>query len=280
MTAIRPDQLEAVAARIPDAGQANALSDVGQVAAAQYGDGALRCQLLQSLGGTVDKNGRIRIRDDFGQGAVEVEAHDRPPTVHDRAQLTIGLQCVRQLRHALVAGAHLYLGEVGNHHVGAVLEEVVGMSGPVDANDECEPAVAACLDSGLGVLDDHGPLRGRAQSAGGLHQDGWVGLTRQPESFGDHAVHPDREQVAESGRVEDLFAVAARRIDGGRNPGFGQLADQCDSRLEHGHPGIHPLEEPLLLAVAESAHRVLGEVGRSPGGSEIPREARKSDTPS
>ncbi len=94
-----------------------------------------------------------------------------------------------------------------------------------------KPAVAARLHSGLGVLDDDGALRSRAQSVGGCQQDRGVGLAGQPEGLGDHAVDADGEEVAESGRLQDLFAVAAGRVDGRRDPGFGQLADEHDCRI-------------------------------------------------
>ena len=126
------------------------------------------------------------------------------------------------------------------------------------------PPLRPASTPGLGVLDDHGPLRNRAQSAGGFQQDGWVGLAGQPEGLGDHAVDADGKEVAESGRLQDVFAVAARRVNGRRNPGFGQLADESDRRLEYGHADVQPLEEDLLLAVAEAAHRVIGAVGRVP----------------
>ena len=126
-------------------GHADAVADVRQIAAAQDGDGAQRRQVLQRLGRAVDERGRIGIRDDLGQGAVEVEAHERLPAADDADQLTVGVQRVRQLRHPLVAGAHGDVGEVGDHDIGTVTLEFVGVSGPVDADDEREAAVACPL---------------------------------------------------------------------------------------------------------------------------------------
>ena len=243
-------------------GQADPVADVCQIAAAQYRDRALRRQVLQGLGRAVDERGRIGIRDDLGQRAVEVETHERLSAIDDADQLAIGVQRVRQLRHAFVTGAHRDIGEVGNHHVGAAAQEFLGMAGAVDADDEREPAVATGL-----APRPRRPRRPR--TAPEPRPACWwppaarrVGLARQPESLGDHAVDADGEQVAESGRLEDVLAVAARRVNGRRNPGFGQLAHQSDRRLEYRHAGVQPLEEDLLLAVAEPAHRVIGAVGR------------------
>ncbi len=210
MAAIGTDHLEAVATGVPDLGKANPVPDVGQITAAQYCDRALRGKLLQCLGGSVDKGRRIRIRDYLGQRAVKVQAHERLSAVDDPDQLTIRVEGIRQLRHALVSGTDLHFGEVGNHHVGAVPQEVVGMPHPIDADDDREPAVTTRLHPRLGVLDDHAPLWSRAQSARRLQQDSRVGLADQPERFCDDAVYPDRKQVAESGRLQSVFAVAAR----------------------------------------------------------------------
>jgi hypothetical protein len=96
----------------------------------------LRCKPIQRIGCAVDKRCRIRIRDDVGQCAVEVQADERLPAVDDADQLTIRVQRVRQLRHGFVPGAHLHIGEVGNYHVGAVREKVFGMTGAVDTDNE------------------------------------------------------------------------------------------------------------------------------------------------
>ena len=155
------------------------------------------------------------------------------------------------------------------------------MPGAVDTDDACEPAVAPRLHPSLGVLDDDGALRSRAQPSGRFQQHSGIGLAGQAESFGVQAVDANGEQVTKSGRLQHVFAVAARRIDGRRDPGFGQRAHQNHRRLENRHTGIEPLEKDLLLAVAEPVHAVIGAVeSGSPGGSAIPRDFRKSATPS
>ena len=62
--AVRCRQLEAVAARVPDAGRADPGTDVGEVAAAQDGHGAHLGDEFERLGGAVDEAGRSRVGDD------------------------------------------------------------------------------------------------------------------------------------------------------------------------------------------------------------------------
>jgi hypothetical protein len=73
------------------------------------------------------------------------------------------------------------------------------VTGPVDADDERKTAAAARFHAGLGILDDHGPLRNRTESASGLQEHSGVGLAREPEILGGHPVDADAEQVAETG---------------------------------------------------------------------------------
>ena len=122
VTAVRADQLEAVASGIPDPGQADAVPDVGQIAAAEYGDGALRREVLQSLGRAGDERGRIGIRDDFRQRAVEIQTHQRPsaPTMPISWPWSPGRWAAVT---SFVAGAYDHIGEVSHHHVGAITQQ-------------------------------------------------------------------------------------------------------------------------------------------------------------
>ena len=97
VTAIGSDQLEAVAAGVPHSGYPDPVPDIRQITATQYGDRALRRQVLQGLRRAVDERGGIGIRDDLGQGAIEVEAHKRLTAGDNADQLTVGVQRVGQL---------------------------------------------------------------------------------------------------------------------------------------------------------------------------------------
>ena len=77
MTSVGSDQLEAMAAGVPDSGYADPVPDICEIAAAQDGHRAMRRQVLQRLCRTVDEPGRVGIRDDLRQGAIEVEAYKR-----------------------------------------------------------------------------------------------------------------------------------------------------------------------------------------------------------
>ena len=71
--AVRFGQLKAMAARVPDARYRHPGADVGEVAAAQYGDGALRRHTFQRLGRSVDEGGGAGIGNDGGQRSVVVD---------------------------------------------------------------------------------------------------------------------------------------------------------------------------------------------------------------
>ena len=151
---------------------------------------------LQGLGRPVDKRRRIGIRNDLGKCAVEVQADERLSASNDADQLTVGVQRVRQGRHAIVAGADRDIAEVGYHDVGASMQQVVGMPASVHADDEREPALAPGLDTGVGIPDEDATLWRRTQCADGFQQDGRV-----------------------------------RLVGRSRDPGFGQLARQKDGRV-------------------------------------------------
>ncbi len=182
--------------------------------------------------------------------------------VHDADQLTVGVQRVGQLRHAFVAGTNGDVAEIGNDAVGTEAQQFVGVAGAIDTDDEPEPAVATGLHAGLGVFDDNRPLHSSAQPAGQFQQHSRIRLARQSKSLGDDTVDAHAEQVAEPGRLEDPLAVAARRVDPGRDPGACEPAYQHDSGLEDRHTAIQRLQEESLLAVAQPEQGVLGAVRR------------------
>ena len=71
--AVRFGQLKAMAARVPDTRYRYPGADVGEVAATQYGDGALRRHAFQRLGRSVDEGGGAGIGNDGGQRSVVVD---------------------------------------------------------------------------------------------------------------------------------------------------------------------------------------------------------------
>ena len=91
MRAVRPRQLEAVAARVPEAGYADPAADIREVTTAQDGHRAHLGDEFQRLGGTVDEPGRTGIRDDGGQRSVVVQEQHRLACAGDADQLTVGL---------------------------------------------------------------------------------------------------------------------------------------------------------------------------------------------
>src|ERR1700692_3965810 len=141
--AVRSRQLKPVAAGVPEPGYVYAGADIRKVATAQDRHGTYRRHEFQRLGRPIDKRGRARIGNDGGQRSVIVEKQHRLSGAGDADQLTIGLQRIRDFRDALVTRANRDVGLVGDHDVGTVARQVVGASGPADADDERESAVAA-----------------------------------------------------------------------------------------------------------------------------------------
>ena len=84
VAAVRARHLEAVAARVPQSGDADPITDVIEAASGQDRDGIERGERCQRLLGAGHQGGRFRIVDDPRQGPVEVE-EDRRPTGGDGA---------------------------------------------------------------------------------------------------------------------------------------------------------------------------------------------------
>ncbi len=150
VAAIRCDQFEAVAAREPQSVDVDPVADIGQVAAADHRYRALCCQRSQRFGGTVDQCCGVRVLDDVGQRAVEVEEHHGSPGRHQFFQLAVDLQGIGDGRHGGVTASHRDLSEVGNHGVGSAGQQFVGVSVPVETNNEAESAVTAGPSHRLG----------------------------------------------------------------------------------------------------------------------------------
>ncbi len=127
--AVRSRQFEPVAARVPEAGDADPVADVGEVATTQDGHRTHPGDVLQRLGGAVDQPGRVGIRDDGGQRPVVVQEQHRLPGAGDADQLAVGGQRVREFRDPPVPGADGDVGQLGEHDVGTAAGELVGGPG-------------------------------------------------------------------------------------------------------------------------------------------------------
>ena len=154
---------------------------VGEVTAGQHRDWTTRGQLPQCLARARGERGRVRIIDDVGQRAVEVEEQRRPSggEAVDQAER---LQRVGQLGHPLVARAHGDVAQIGDNRIGAAVAQRIAVSGPVDTDHQSEPRVARGLDDcGVG-RDDDASARSRRQPVGQLGQgargDGAIDKTR------------------------------------------------------------------------------------------------------
>ena len=234
MCAVRPRQLEPVAACVPDARYAYPAADVREVASAEDGHGAHRRDEFQRLGGAVDEGGRSGIGNDGGQRSVVVEEQHRLSCAGDADQLTVGRQRIREFRDPLVTSADGDVGQVGEHDVGTVVRQVVGTSGPVDTDHERESAVTARRHACGGVLDDDTPLRSRTELTGGFQKHCGIGLFGCPTFAGD-SVDADAEQVVDPGGLQCLPALRARRIGRGSDADALQLPGQVDRRPEERH---------------------------------------------
>ena len=103
------------------------------------------------------------------------------------------------------------LPEVGDDHVGAPLGQGGGLAAPVDPDHHSEPAAAASLHPGEGVLDHRGPGRRHPEPPGGLQEQRRVGLAGQPQPVGLDPVDLGVEQLPQPGRGQHGHHVAAGR---------------------------------------------------------------------
>src|ERR1700732_3171485 len=95
-----------MAACVPETRYRYPGADIGEVAAAQYGDGALCRQAFQRLGRSVDEGGGARIVDDGGQGSVVVEKQHRFSGAQDTDYLAVRQHRIGELRHLPVTRAN------------------------------------------------------------------------------------------------------------------------------------------------------------------------------
>ena len=101
VSAVGPGQLETMTARVPDAGQADPLSDVGQITPAdRIATGHRALSDVSASAAPSASRAESGFFDDLGERAVEVEEHRGLPFGR-QAQ---GLQSVGQLGHPPVAG--------------------------------------------------------------------------------------------------------------------------------------------------------------------------------
>ena len=241
-------------------GRPTRLADVRQIPAAQYRHRAVRRQALQGFDRAVDKRGRVGVRDDLRERPVVVETDERLPAGDNAYQLTVGVEGVWKLRHVFVTLADLDVGKIVDHDVGTACQQLVSITGVVYTDHDREAVFVARLHPGLGVHDEHGPARIRGESARCFEQNGGVGLARKPDYLGEHTVERGGEQILDAGGAQHTPTIVARRVDRRRNAGLLEFSHQIDRRLEPWHGVLQQIEEQVLLAVAEPAHRLLGGV--------------------
>src|ERR1700737_1450281 len=108
-----------MATRVPETRYRNPGADIWKGAATQYGDGALRRQVFQCLGGAGDEGSGAGIGNDGGQGSVVVEKKNRFSRIQDTDYLTVRLHRIREFRYPSVSPANNHGVQVLSHNVGA-----------------------------------------------------------------------------------------------------------------------------------------------------------------
>ena len=257
MRAVRPHQLEAVAACVPETGYADPAADIREVTTAQDGHRTHRGDEFQCLGGTVDEPGRTGIRDDGGQRPVVVQEQHRLACAGDADQLTVRLQCIRKLRDPLVTRANGDIGQVGEHHIGTVRGQRLGTR-PVDADDKCEPAGSGRRHTGGGVLDDDTSLWSYTEPVDYFQKHCGIGVFGRSACAGD-SVDADAEQVVDSGELQRLPALRARRIGRRCDADAAALPGQVDGGPEErraaGQRTIEVEEHRVVVARVDGDRR-------------------------
>ena len=218
--AVGREQLEAVAARVPQAVDVHPVAYVAQVATADDPDGALRGERAQRVGAALDEGRGVGLVDDLRQRAVEVEEHRGPTAGHQLLELAVDLLGVGDGRHGGAAGAHRDPGQIGHHGVGAAGQHLLGVPVEFEPDDEAEAPALAGGDIGRVAAEDGAPNGPGAQALRGVDQGGRIEV---PGAL-DHQA----DQVFEPGRPQGLGAVAAGRVDGGGDAGLPQAPQQVN----------------------------------------------------
>jgi hypothetical protein len=154
----------------------------------------------------------------------------------------------------------------------------LGVTCPVDADDERKsarlPASTPASASSSMTTDRCGTapsLRVASNSTAGS------GLPGSSMSWATTPSTRTVKKVAETGVLQDVFTVAARRVDARRDACVGQLADADDCGLEDGNARVQTLEEDLLLAPAEPGNRVLAAISSGPRRERNPPRPEEVD---
>ena len=166
--AVGSGQLEAMTARVPEAGQADPLAHVGQVSTAQDRYRTVSAQRRQRLGRAVGQPRGVGVVDDLGQRSVEIEEHRGLPC---RRQVQ-SLQAVGQFGHPAIPGADVDVVHVRDHGVGVATAQGPGR---VDRDHQGESAGARVRHALLGRGDDGAAAWPHRQGAGRLDQRGAIG---------------------------------------------------------------------------------------------------------
>src|SRR4051794_38801016 len=101
--------------------------------------------------------------------------------------------------------------QVADHAVGAVLAQGLRLADAVDPHDVAKGAGPAGLDAGQGVLEDRGLARLDGEQLGAVQEGVRRGLAGQVPFADRHAVHPLLHVLPQTGDLQDVGSVGARR---------------------------------------------------------------------
>ena len=248
------DDVEPVAPGVRDPLDPDQPPHVRQVPAAHDRHRCERGQPLDRGAGLRRQQRVLGTLDDRGERPVVVEEDGHAPTREQRSDLVRAFERRREVSNVRREGREPELGEIGNHHVGAGGPQGVRVAGAIDPDHEPEPTPRAGLHARERVLD-HRRRRGvDPETPSGLDEHRRIRLAGQAELIEVGAVDRDREEVPESGRVQDLGHVPAR---GDRRRPYAaclQLADQGHGRRVRLHAvPAEVLEEHLVLPIPQPA---------------------------
>jgi hypothetical protein len=100
--------------------------------------------------------------------------------------------------------------EVGDHEIGPALQEFVGATAAVNADDEAKAAGTASLHARERILDHGGALLRHVKLLCRVEIGVWGGLAGKVQTIDKRAVDAQIEQVVDPRRAKNGGAVVAR----------------------------------------------------------------------
>lgn len=247
-------ELEAVAAGVPDAVEADAAAHVVEAASADHRDRAQLGERAQRVDGAVDGRCGIGIVDDAGQGAVEVARHHHRPVAQ---QVVDGGGCVGRI-------------DDGRHRSGL-------------GGGSCCPGVHGCHQLGVGrdlpaLLPglDHEAARTITRTSDGEHlgRCGRYGRRRrsagcEPEGTTRRAWRRNARRLPEAATGKPEGMVIADRTHHHRTPASASETERDDA-WTWAYRGYEPDEEKLREALCAVGNGYLATRGALPESSAGP----------